>query len=184
MCRVLSPFSCVRLFVPLWTIACQGPLSIGFYRQEYRSASPCPPSGHLSDPGTEPVSQSLALAGRFFTTTATWEAQSQNPVLFLLSAASATVSHLSYKETTIPCRTVANWCRFGQLIWLNKWMCWSQLLSALKSRLWAPFQLQVLKLVSRRIYPTEIGKHYKSSVSLSSMESWLVNIYQCTPAFE
>ena len=43
------------------------------------------------------LSQSAALAGRFFTTTATWEAQSQtNPVLFLLSAPSTTVSHLFY----------------------------------------------------------------------------------------
>ena len=36
----------------------------------------------------------------------------------------------------------------------------------------------------RRIYPTEVGKHYKSSVSLSSRESQLVNIYQCTPAYK
>ena len=36
----------------------------------------------------------------------------------------------------------------------------------------------------RRIYPTEAGKHYKSSVSLSSRESQLVNIYQCTPAYK
>ena len=32
---VLNYFSCVRLFVTLWTVAHQAPLSIGFSRQEY-----------------------------------------------------------------------------------------------------------------------------------------------------
>ena len=32
---VLSCFSCVLLCVTLWTIACQAPLSMGFFRQEY-----------------------------------------------------------------------------------------------------------------------------------------------------
>ena len=36
---------------------------------------PCPPSSDLPDPGIEPTSlMSPALAGRFFTTSATWEA--------------------------------------------------------------------------------------------------------------
>ena len=36
----------------------------------------CPPPGDLADPGTEPASlMSLALAGRSFTTSTTWEAQ-------------------------------------------------------------------------------------------------------------
>ena len=34
---MLSCFSLVQLFVTLWTIACQAPLSIGFSRQEYWS---------------------------------------------------------------------------------------------------------------------------------------------------
>ena len=43
-----------------------------------QSGLPCPPPGDLPDPGTEPASlMSLALAGRFFTTSATWEAISQ-----------------------------------------------------------------------------------------------------------
>ena len=37
---------------------------------------PCPPPGDLPDPGIEPASLALAaLAGGFFTTSATWEAQ-------------------------------------------------------------------------------------------------------------
>ena len=74
---MLSRFSHVWLFATLWTIACQGPLSMGFSRQKYWIELPCPPSGGLPDPGIEPVSlMSPALAGRFFTTSATWEALS------------------------------------------------------------------------------------------------------------
>ena len=53
----------------LWTVALQAPLSVAFSRQEYSSGLPCPPSGDLPDPETEPESPvSPALAGRFFTT--------------------------------------------------------------------------------------------------------------------
>ena len=38
----------------------QAPLSTGFSRQEYWSGLPCPPPGHLSDPGIEPTSPVLA----------------------------------------------------------------------------------------------------------------------------
>ena len=73
--RVLRRFSCVRLFETPWTVAHQAPLSMGFSRQEYWSGLPCPPPGDLPDPGIKPASlTSPALAGRFFTTRATWEA--------------------------------------------------------------------------------------------------------------
>jgi len=55
-------------------IACQAPLSMGFSRQEYWSGLPCPPPGDLPDPEIKPMSLTFpALAGRFFTTSATWE---------------------------------------------------------------------------------------------------------------
>ena len=73
--RVLSHFSYVQLLVTPWTVACQAPLSMGFSRQEYWSGLPCPPPGDLLDPGIEPASLSYALAGRFFTTSTTWEAR-------------------------------------------------------------------------------------------------------------
>ena len=44
---VLSHFSCVWLFVTLWTVACQALLSIGFFRQKYCSGLLCPPPGDL-----------------------------------------------------------------------------------------------------------------------------------------
>ena len=66
---VLSHFSHVQLFATPWTIAHQAPLSMGFSKQEYWSALPCPPPGDLPNPGIKPVSRmSPALAGRFFTT--------------------------------------------------------------------------------------------------------------------
>ena len=69
-----SRFSYVQLFETLWTISCQAPLSMRFSRQEYWSGVSCPPPGDLPDPGIKPTSlTSLALAGRFFTISATWE---------------------------------------------------------------------------------------------------------------
>ena len=66
--------SVVRLFVTLWTVAHQAPLSIGFSRLEYWSGLPCPPPGDLPDLGIKLVSpMSPALEGRFFTTSVTWE---------------------------------------------------------------------------------------------------------------
>ena len=58
-----------------WTLAHQAPLSMGFSRQEYWNGLPCSPPGGLLDLGIEHKSLlSLALAGRFFTSSATWEA--------------------------------------------------------------------------------------------------------------
>ena len=51
---MLSLFSHVQLFVSLWTVACQAPLSMGFSRQEYWSGLPFPSSGDLSNPGNKP----------------------------------------------------------------------------------------------------------------------------------
>ena len=73
--NVLSHFSCVQLFVTLWTVACQMPLSMGFSRQEYWSGLSFPPPGDLPDSGIKPTSlMSPALAGGFFVTSTTWEA--------------------------------------------------------------------------------------------------------------
>ena len=52
---VLSHFSSIWLFVTLWTVTHQAPLSMGFSRQEYWSGLPCPPPGDLPDPGIELV---------------------------------------------------------------------------------------------------------------------------------
>ena len=53
---MLSHFSRVWLFVTLWTVAHQVPLSMGFSRQEYWSGLPCSPPGDLSNTGIESTS--------------------------------------------------------------------------------------------------------------------------------
>ena len=64
-----------QLFVTLWTVAHQAPLSMGFSRQEFWSGLPCPPPVDLPNTRTEPKFLILpALAGGFLTTNATWEA--------------------------------------------------------------------------------------------------------------
>ena len=74
---MITRFSCVQLFATLWTVACQA-LSMRFSRQEYWSVLPCPPTGDLSYKGMELMSlKSSALAGRFFTTNAIWEAHAE-----------------------------------------------------------------------------------------------------------
>ena len=65
----------IQLFVTLWTVAHQAPLSMEFPRQEYWSGLPSPSPGDLPRPGNEPASPtSPALALEFFTTEPTWEA--------------------------------------------------------------------------------------------------------------
>ena len=52
----------------------QAPLSMRFSWQDYLSGLSFPPPEDLPDPGIGPESlMSSALAGRFFTTNATWE---------------------------------------------------------------------------------------------------------------
>ena len=43
----------------LWAVACQAPLSMGFFRQEYLSGLPFPSPGDLPDPQVELVSPAL-----------------------------------------------------------------------------------------------------------------------------
>ena len=50
--------------VTLWTVAHQGPLSMGFSRQEYWSGLPCSPPEDLPDPGTEPASLMSCIGRR------------------------------------------------------------------------------------------------------------------------
>ena len=85
--RAPSRFSRVRLYVTPWTVARQAPLSLGFFRQEYWSGLPFPSAGFLPNPGIEPTSP--ALAGGFFTTSATREAPFQSEGILKLCWLSA-----------------------------------------------------------------------------------------------
>ena len=69
-----SHFSCVQLCATLWTAACQAPLSMEFFRQEYWSGLPCPPSGGLPNPRVEPIVPALLHCRRVLYHWATREA--------------------------------------------------------------------------------------------------------------
>ena len=69
MCLCVCALSHVQFFMTLWTEACQAPLSMEFFRQEYWSRLPFSTPGDLPDPGIEHAFLvSPALASRFFTT--------------------------------------------------------------------------------------------------------------------
>ena len=53
----VQSLSCVQLFVTLWTVIHQAPLSMKFSRQEYWSGLPCLPPGDFPDPGIKLTSQ-------------------------------------------------------------------------------------------------------------------------------
>ena len=73
---VSSHFSCAwRCAIP-WTVACQASLSIELSRQEYWSGLPCSPPGESSWLRDRTcISDVSCISGRFFTTSATWEAE-------------------------------------------------------------------------------------------------------------
>ena len=68
ICVCVCVLSHIQLFVTLWTVADQAPLSVGFSRQESWSGLTFPSPGDLPDPGTKPkYLMSPALAGGLFT---------------------------------------------------------------------------------------------------------------------
>ena len=74
-CVCVQLLHCVLLFVTLWIVTHQAPLSVGFSRQQYWRGLPCPHLGDVPNPVIELVSlTSPTLAGRFFTTSTPSEA--------------------------------------------------------------------------------------------------------------
>ena len=66
--HITELLSHIQLFVILWTVACQTPLSITFSRHEDWSRLPFPSPGDLPDPGTEPECPvASALEGKVLT---------------------------------------------------------------------------------------------------------------------
>ena len=67
------------------TMDCSPPGSSvhGILQARIEGGLPLPPLGHLPDPGIKPVSPaSPASAGRFFTTSPSWEAQEIGDLIF------------------------------------------------------------------------------------------------------
>ena len=97
--RCAQLLSHVWLFAIQWTAACQSPLSMGFFRQEYWSGLPFPSPGDLPNPGIKPEAlASPALAGGFITTSTTWEAPSVKGVFVC-----ARTSHSVMSNSVWPC---------------------------------------------------------------------------------
>ena len=72
---LLRQLSHAQHYVTLWTVTLQAQLSMGLSRQKYCSGLLYLLPGDLPNPGIEPTSlTSSTLAGRFFTTSVTWEA--------------------------------------------------------------------------------------------------------------
>ena len=130
---VLSSFSHVQLFATSWTIACQAPLSVGFSRQGYWSGFPCPPPGDLNNPGIEPISlMSPALAGEFFTTSATWKA-------YIYAYAPPKLAAVGGKQRADPSSSPPTCCLAFSTSAVSLWiMRFSSLISSLVLRRFSP----------------------------------------------
>ena len=90
----------VQLFATPWTVARKSPLSMGFFRQNYRCGLPFPPPGNLPDPGIVPKSLvSPALAGGFFSTSTIWRCTNPTATIYTGFPGGA-----SGKETACQCR--------------------------------------------------------------------------------
>ena len=107
VCQVTSVMS---NSATLWTAAYQAPVSIGFSRQEYWSGLPLPPPDNLPNPWDwTHVSMSPALAGGFFTISATWSLQILDPFLSLELGVSAVILqwcflfHSHSSSLCVPC---------------------------------------------------------------------------------
>ena len=95
-------FSHVQFCATPWSAARQAPLSMGFSRQEYWSGLPCLLQGIFPTQGSNLFLLHLpVLAGRFFTTRATWEAH-LSMLLLLLSHVSDSVRPHRHQPTTLP----------------------------------------------------------------------------------
>ena len=96
MC-MLSQFNHVWLFVTLWIVAHQAPLSMAFSRQECWSGLSCPPSGGSFWPRDwTHVSYVSCIAGRFLTTSVTL-------LLFSRSVMSDSLQPHGLQHSRLPC---------------------------------------------------------------------------------
>ena len=70
---VLNHLSCVQLFVTVWTVVCQAPLSMGFCRIPEWVAMPYS-RGSFQSRNQSCISYVSCIGSELFTTDATWEA--------------------------------------------------------------------------------------------------------------
>ena len=95
--RMLSCFSHVWFLATLWTVAHQGPLSMGSSRQEYWSGLPCPPQGIFPTQGWNPRLLQLLHCRRILYPWATGEA----PLMILIIIKSMELCPNTLREKAI-----------------------------------------------------------------------------------
>ena len=157
---LLSCFSHIWLFATLWTVAHQAPLSTGFSRPEYWSGLPLHSLGDLPNPGIEiKYLASPALAGGFFTTSATLEAPS-NPlssVQFSCSVMSDSLWPHGLQHASLPCplpasRAYSNSCP-------SSWWCHPTISSSV-----IPFSSHLKSFPASGSYPRVSSSHQVAKV--------------------
>ena len=110
----LRDFSRVQLFVTLWTVALKAPLSTGFSKQEHLSGLPRPPPGDRLYPGIKSASlMPPALAGRFFTSSTTWETH--------------------FMHSSVICQSKLQWDITSH--W-SEWPLWKKKKNSMKNKCW------------------------------------------------
>ena len=112
----------VQLIATPRTVACWAPLSMGFSRQEDCSGLTFPPPGDLPHPRIEFTSliRSLALAGGFFTASATWEVPFNEYMNEILEKTS--LYNLSLRRKTFISGFYTLF--FFLIACLSIWLCW------------------------------------------------------------
>ena len=127
----------------LWTIAHQAPLCMGFFRQEYWSGLPFPSPGDLPDLGIKLTIPFLALAGRFFTSSATWKAHIYThihiKVCVCIRAGDCVSSHWGGE------RRKQNFCPFYQCCRFQGWQYFS--LSKLSTKTLLKINFEIIYLL-------------------------------------
>ena len=105
---ILSCFSCVQLFVTLWTIARPGSSVHGILQARILEWVAMPSSRGSSWPRNEPASlMFLAIAGRFFTTSTTCKALSFSKETLIHLEAFGYLTSFSIINTSTLCRHLA-----------------------------------------------------------------------------
>ena len=99
------------LFTTPWVVAHQAPLSMGFSRQQYWGGLLCPPAGDLPELGIKPASLMFsALAGKFYTARATWEARWER-----YPSSNRSVPHHAFTDSTNDVEASSHLCL---MLWL------------------------------------------------------------------
>ena len=100
---VLSHFNHVQVCVTLWTVAHQAPLSMEFPGKNTGVGCHALLQGIFPTQGLNPHPMSLTLAGRFFTTSTTWEAH----LLFTHQVVSNCLRPHGLQHARLPCPSLS-----------------------------------------------------------------------------